>query len=65
MLDEADEMLKMGFIETVEMIIKMTPSTRQMMLFSATMPNRIKELAQNYLTQPYEIKIESEHVTTE
>lgn len=64
-LDEADEMLKMGFIETVEMIIKMTPSTRQMMLFSATMPNRIKELAQNYLTQPIEIKIESEHVTTE
>lgn len=64
-LDEADEMLKMGFIETVEMIIKMTPSTCQMMLFSATMPNRIKELAQNYLTQPIEIKIESEHVTTE
>ena len=58
-------MLKMGFIETVEMIIKMTPSTRQMMLFSATMPNAIKELAQNYLSQPTEIKIESESIATE
>lgn len=38
-LDEADEMLKMGFIETVEMIIKMTPSKRQTMLFSATIPS--------------------------
>ncbi len=64
-LDEADEMLKMGFIDTVEMIIKMTPSNRQTMLFSATMPNRIKELAQNYLKQAVEVKIESEHVTTD
>lgn len=64
-LDEADEMLKMGFIETVEMIVKMTPTVRQTMLFSATMPNRIKELAQNYLTQAVEVKIESEHVTTD
>lgn len=64
-LDEADEMLKMGFIDTVEMIIKMTPSKRQTMLFSATMPSRIKELSQQYLNEPIEIKIESEHVTTD
>ncbi|MBQ1785808.1 MAG: DEAD/DEAH box helicase, partial [Turicibacter sp.] len=64
-LDEADEMLKMGFIDTVEMIIKMTPSKRQMMLFSATMPSRINELSQQYLNEPVEIKIESEHVTTD
>ncbi|MBQ1786753.1 MAG: DEAD/DEAH box helicase, partial [Turicibacter sp.] len=64
-LDEADEMLKMGFIETVEMIIKMTPSKRQTMLFSATIPSRIKELSQQYLNEPMEIKIESEHVTTD
>ena len=64
-LDEADEMLKMGFIDTVEMIIKMTPSKRQTMLFSATMPSRINELSQQYLNEPVEIKIESEHVTTD
>ena len=64
-LDEADEMLKMGFIDTVEMIIKMTPSRRQTMLFSATMPSRINELSQQYLNEPVEIKIESEHVTTD
>ena len=64
-LDEADEMLKMGFIDTVEMIIKMTPSKRQTMLFSATMPSRINELSQQYLNEPIEIKIESEHVTTD
>lgn len=64
-LDEADEMLNMGFIETVEMILKMTPKARQTMLFSATMPNAIKKLAKNYLSQPTEIKIESKSIATD
>lgn len=64
-LDEADEMLNMGFIETVEMILKMTPKARQTMLFSATMPNAIKKLAKNYLSQPIEIKIESKSIATD
>lgn len=64
-LDEADEMLNMGFIETVEMILKMTPKARQTMLFSATMPNAIKKLANNYLSQPTEIKIESKSIATD
>lgn len=64
-LDEADEMLNMGFIETVEMILKMTPKVRQTMLFSATMPNAIKKLAKNYLSQPTEIKIESKSIATD
>lgn len=64
-LDEADEMLNMGFFETVEMILKMTPQTRQTLLFSATMPTRIKELANRYLINPSEIKIESESIATD
>ena len=64
-LDEADEMLNMGFIEMVEMILKMTPKARQTMLFSATMPNAIKKLAKNYLSQPTEIKIESKSIATD
>lgn len=64
-LDEADEMLNMGFVETVEMILKMTPQTRQTLLFSATMPTRIKELANRYLINPSEIKIESESIATD
>lgn len=64
-LDEADEMLNRGFIETVEMILKMTPKARQTMLFSATMPNAIKKLAKNYLSQPTEIKIESKSIATD
>ena len=58
-LDEADEMLKMGFIEVVENIMNEAPRKRQTMLFSATMPDRIKKLSQHYLTHPQEIKIES------
>ena len=64
-LDEADEMLNMGFIGTVEMILKITPKARQTMLFSATMPNAIKKLAKNYLSQPTEIKIESKSIATD
>lgn len=64
-LDEADEMLKMGFIEVVENIINEMPRNRQTMLFSATMPEKVKRLSQHYLLDPVEIKIESKHVTTD
>ncbi|MDR3412750.1 MAG: DEAD/DEAH box helicase [Formivibrio sp.] len=51
-LDEADEMLRMGFIDDVENILKKTPVTRQTALFSATMPSVIKRIAQTYLRTP-------------
>ncbi|HUH53354.1 MAG TPA: DEAD/DEAH box helicase [Microbacteriaceae bacterium] len=56
-LDEADEMLKMGFAEDVETILARTPEDKQVALFSATMPNAIKKIAQKYLRDPEEIKI--------
>jgi ATP-dependent RNA helicase DeaD len=56
-LDEADEMLEMGFIEDIESIIAMTPETRQTVLFSATMPKRIDKLASRHLRDPERISI--------
>lgn len=53
-LDEADEMLNMGFIEDIEEILKMAPKQRRTVLFSATMPAHIEKLAKNYMTE-YEI----------
>jgi ATP-dependent RNA helicase DeaD len=58
-LDEADEMLRMGFIDDVETVLKKTPETRQVALFSATMPVQIKRIAQTYLKDPVEIAIKS------
>ena len=58
-LDEADEMLKMGFLEDIEWIIDKLPENKQMVLFSATMPNEIKTIAKKYLNEPAEIKIKS------
>ena len=57
-LDEADEMLRMGFIDDVEEILRQTPATRQVALFSATMPPPIKRIAQTYLRNPAEIAID-------
>ena len=56
-LDEADEMLRMGFIDDVEWILEQTPPTRQMALFSATMPSVIKRIASRHLKTPVEISI--------
>src|SRR3982074_2281362 len=56
-LDEADEMLRMGFIDDVERILQETPETRQTALFSATMPSAIKRIAQTYLRKPAEVTI--------
>jgi ATP-dependent RNA helicase DeaD len=58
-LDEADEMLRMGFIEDVENILDKTPDNRQIALFSATMPTRIRQIASNYLKNPISIDIAS------
>ncbi len=58
-LDEADEMLKMGFLEDIEWIIDKLPEDKQMVLFSATMPREIKNIAKKYLNDPAEIKIKS------
>ena len=57
-LDEADEMLRMGFIDDVEWILEQAPDTRQMALFSATMPKQIKRIASRHLKNPIEISIE-------
>ncbi|MDC8760753.1 DEAD/DEAH box helicase [Janthinobacterium fluminis] len=56
-LDEADEMLRMGFIDDVERILQETPETRQTALFSATMPSVIKRIATTYLNQPAEVTV--------
>ena len=62
-LDEADEMLRMGFIDDVEAVLKKTPETRQVALFSATMPAPIKRIAQTYLKDPVEIAIKAQTTT--
>ena len=62
-LDEADEMLRMGFIDDVETVLKKVPATRQVALFSATMPSQIRRIAQTYLKDPVEIAIKSTTAT--
>ncbi len=62
-LDEADEMLRMGFIDDVKAILEHTPETRQIALFSATMPAAIRSVANAYLRDPVVIKIHSKTAT--
>ncbi|WP_374208918.1 DEAD/DEAH box helicase [Microbacterium sp. CIAB417] len=62
-LDEADEMLKMGFAEDVEQILAQTPEDKQVALFSATMPAQIRRLAQQYLRDAEEITVKSKTAT--
>lgn len=64
-LDEADEMLKMGFQDDIERILQTTPATRQTVLFSATMPPFIKKIATNYQKNPVHIKIEAKTLTVD
>ncbi len=62
-LDEADEMLRMGFIDDVEWVLDQTPDSRQIALFSATMPTVIRRIAQKYLVKPEIIKVASKTMT--
>ena len=64
-LDEADEMLKLGFIEDVETLLGHTAQDYQLALFSATMPERIVQLTKRFMHNPACIKIEGEHTTLE
>ncbi|GAA1901063.1 DEAD/DEAH box helicase [Williamsia serinedens] len=64
-LDEADEMLTMGFAEDVERILADTPDTKQVALFSATMPSGIRRLAQKYLANPVEITVKAKTATAQ
>ncbi|HEY4291617.1 DEAD/DEAH box helicase [Luteibacter sp.] len=62
-LDEADEMLRMGFIDDVEKLLQATPAGRQVALFSATMPAPIRRIAQTYLKDPAEVTIKNKTTT--
>jgi ATP-dependent RNA helicase DeaD len=64
-LDEADEMLRMGFIDDVETIMAKTPASRQTALFSATMPEQIRRITKRYMREPTEVKIASKTTTME
>ncbi len=64
-LDEADEMLRMGFIDDINWILEHKPDACQVALFSATMPSQIQRTAQKYLKDPQIVKIESETATVE
>ncbi|SDL09385.1 DEAD/DEAH box helicase [Cryobacterium sp. Sr8] len=63
-LDEADEMLKMGFAEDVETILKDTPEDKQVALFSATMPAQIRRISKQYLNDPEEITVKNKTTTS-
>jgi ATP-dependent RNA helicase DeaD len=64
-LDEADEMLDLGFLEDVERILALTPASRQTALFSATIPPEIRRLAERYLYEPVLIKVEAATLTVD
>ncbi|MBX2857209.1 MAG: DEAD/DEAH box helicase, partial [Cellvibrionaceae bacterium] len=64
-LDEADEMLRMGFIDDVEVILEKTPDHRQIALFSATMPDPIRRVAERYLPEPEEVQVRTTTTTNE
>ena len=64
-LDEADEMLRMGFIDEVQWILERTPGDRQMALFSATMPREIQQIARKHLREPREVTVKAPTATAE
>lgn len=62
-LDEADEMLNMGFIEDIESILSNVPAEHQTLLFSATMPAPIKRIAERFMTNPEHVKVKAKEMT--
>jgi len=64
-LDEADEMLNMGFLDDIEAIIEKVPTTRQTLLFSATMPDAIKRIGLQFMKSPEHVKIKAKEMTAD
>ena len=64
-LDEADEMLRMGFIDDVEWVLEQTPEDRQIALFSATMPQQVRRIAARHLNEPAQVTIKLKTTTAE
>ena len=64
-LDEADEMLNMGFLEDVQFVLEKTPENRQIALFSATLPGPVREIAEEYLNDPTKITIKKKTMTAD
>ncbi len=64
-LDEADEMLRMGFIDDVEWVLEQLPEQRQIALFSATMPAQIRKISKKYLNNPEQITIKAKSITAD
>lgn len=64
-LDEVDEMLNMGFIDDVEIITQKLPKTKQTLLYSATMPSRIKKICDTYLNDPVHVKVKAKSLTVD
>ncbi|HZG71772.1 MAG TPA: DEAD/DEAH box helicase [Chondromyces sp.] len=62
-LDEADEMLNMGFIQDIEAILSNVPTERQTLLFSATMPKQIRAIAERFMTEPETIRVKAKEMT--
>jgi ATP-dependent RNA helicase DeaD len=62
-LDEADEMLNMGFIEDIEKILENVPEDHQTLLFSATMPGPIQRIAERFMSEPKIVKVKAKEVT--
>lgn len=64
-LDEADEMLNMGFIEDIEAILSTVPEEHQTLLFSATMPEPIRKIAERFMEEPHHVKVKAKEMTVD